>query len=131
MRRSIGIDNGEPAQHDRRPMRTVQALTFVVGAALSTYVHAEVVTFDADGRRNITCTCIAATSGCISRFFDAASGSQRREWVSTANARKGAKLDLTMYCYRKRDVAGEGDGLCCQGSNEPESLKMFHGALQK
>jgi hypothetical protein len=131
MRRNVDMENGGVANLDCTRMRIIQPLIFVLVLVLSTYGHAGEITFEADGRRNITCACIAATSGCASRFFHAASGSQRREWVSTANARRGRKLDLTMYCYRKRDVAGEGDGLCCLGSNESESLKMFHGALQK
>lgn len=130
MRLRIDAGNRHPAYQDGPPVRAIQALLIVSASLLPMCGFAAEVTFDADGIRNVNCACIVATSGCRSRILDAVSGSQRHEWVSSAYARKGASLDLTLYCYRKRDVAGGGEGLCCQGGNEAESLKMFEGTLQ-
>lgn len=131
MRLRIDADNRHLTCQDRPQTRAIRALLIVSVPLLPISVFAAEMTFDTDGSRNVSCACIVATSGCTSRFLDAVSGSQRHEWVSTAYARKGGRLDLTLYCYRKRDVVGEGQGLCCQASNEAESLGMFEGTLQE
>lgn len=131
MRLRIDADNRHHACQDRPRIRAIRALLIVSVSLLPMCVVATEVTFDTDGSRNVSCACIASTSGCTSAVLRAVSGSHRHEWVSTANARKGAKLDLTLYCYRKRDVVGEGQGLCCKAWNEAESLGMFEGTLQE
>ncbi len=104
----------------------------VVVVSLAVTGHAETVTFDVNGKRNIECLCVAATSGCQLKVFDALAGSQRHTWVYEISTRKGATVDLTEICYRKRDVEKLGDGLCCEASDPGESMKrFFSGKLQK
>ena len=84
-----------------------------------------------DGDIKIACTCILATAGCQSKVLDALAGKQRVTWIQSASMKKSASYILGQLCYRKRNVDGLGGGLCCEGSNEAESLKLFRGEIWK
>ncbi|HQU81110.1 MAG TPA: hypothetical protein PLU47_16780 [Azonexus sp.] len=82
-----------------------------------------------DGPINVHCRCAVANPGCQSKVFDAIAGQERFEWTSPASTKKGTKYNLDHFCYRKRDVSGAGDGLCCEiPGNEKKSVQnLFRG----
>ena len=84
-----------------------------------------------DGVAKVNCICVVAISGCQSKLVDALGGKERHTWTQDAFVKGGATHNLDQLCFRKRDVAGAGAGLCCEiPNNEPESTKsMFRGAI--
>lgn len=89
------------------------------------------VTFDRSGELYVGCACVAATSGCKSRLL-AALADQKVTWTQVGSAREGATIDLTEWCFRRRDVAGHGEGLCCSAGDEySANAPMFQGSFQE
>lgn len=82
-----------------------------------------------DGPISVQCRCVVANPGCQSKLFDAITGQERFEWTSPASTKKGKEYNLDQFCYRKRDVSGQGDGLCCEvpGNEEKSIQNLFRG----
>lgn len=83
-----------------------------------------------EGKHNITCECIAATSGCSFQYLYEAAGSQRLSWVQERN--EGGSVDLSQACYHERDEDKHGQGLCCEplDGSEESIEQVFRGTLR-
>ena len=78
----------------------------------------------------LDCQCILATSGCNFALFDEAAGKPRHTWYQDFTPPGGQSTlhDRALACWRKRDVQGSGDGLCCQlNNNESDADRYFKG----
>jgi len=89
-------------------------------------------TAPADAKILVQCECVAATTGCQSKVFDSLSGKQRVAWTQEAQAKKGVVYNLNQLCYRKRDVKGAGDELCCEvpGDETATTKNLFRGTVR-
>jgi hypothetical protein len=85
-----------------------------------------------DGKVTIACTCVAGGTACQSKLFDSLSGSERFQWNQTGYTKKGAVYNLDEACYRKRDVKGAGDSLCCEvpGDEQLTIKNLFRGSVK-
>lgn len=80
----------------------------------------------------IDCVCLVGRSGCQSNILASQGGKDVKTWVTPAHLLAGHTYDLNQTCYRKRDVDGQGDGMCCVADNESDSIKnLFRGTPQK
>ena len=84
-----------------------------------------------DGKVTISCLCIAATSLCQSKLFDSLAGKERFDWAQEGFTKKGQRYNLNEACYRKRNVDGRGEGLCCEvpGDEKQTIKRMFRGTV--
>jgi hypothetical protein len=89
---------------------------------------------DHTGTWNIECMCISPDGGVdvCSRLktWDDAAGQPRHTWPQTVSrlGQANKEIDLSSACYRKRDVDGMGEGLCCS-TTESEASKYFVGKV--
>jgi hypothetical protein len=95
----------------------------------SSLADPHVVTLAKDGTAYIDCTCIAATSACVSSIGDALGGKERFKWTSTGAAKAGASVDISDLCWRRRNNDLEGQGLCCSLNNDQRDVRFFWGEL--
>lgn len=63
------------------------------------------------GKARVHCYCVLLSGGCGYDFFTA--GVQTHNWWQQNSFTKSMAVDLAEACHRKRDVQGEGEGLCC------------------
>jgi hypothetical protein len=91
--------------------------------------HGEVVIPEKDETISTFCECLTAFSGCESKLLASAAGYPLYSWYQTNYLKKGVQIDLNAACYRKRDVEGMGDGLCCTfPNNEAKTISnLFRG----
>jgi len=87
------------------------------------------VTASSSGNAFISCVCVLATSGCPLKRFDELAGSPRQSWVQPAAVLEGHTYDVSLLCYRQRDVQGRGEGLCCQLDGDEKDVRYFSGSL--
>ena len=87
------------------------------------------VTMDKDGTANIKCQCIADRAGCASKILNQIGGDERAEWHQMAAVLAGHKYDLSMLCYKKRDVEKMGEGNCCKFDGDERDIRFFWGDL--
>jgi hypothetical protein len=87
------------------------------------------------GTYNVKCACVEGKTGCSKKFLWKASGEGLQTWYQDAELMASRAEDISAACYRKRDVDGLGDGLCCTvstkpgGTPDPAELHAFFGAL--
>jgi hypothetical protein len=81
----------------------------------------------------LSCQCVAGgPEACVLKIWDAASGSQRMDWTQSIYLKGDeTSLDLTMACYRKRNVIDGGNGLCCEANGDAEIQRLFKGILRQ
>jgi hypothetical protein len=94
-----------------------------------------VFTVEASMAETLDCTCVLETALCESARADEASGKQRVRWTQRLFTRDDASpsaKELSMACWRKRDVApGGGEGSCCTHYNdERDAERYFKGTLR-
>ena len=84
--------------------------------------------------RSLHCQCVLATTSCNFKVFDEAAGKPRHEWYRDFTTNESKTYDnefLAKACWRKRDVDGQGDGLCCaRNKDESDASRYFKGALK-
>lgn len=100
---------------------------------LPNVARGEVITKpEKDEAITVKCECLAAFSLCELEVFASAAGKPKHSWTQTNYLKKGVKADLNAACYRKRDVAGQGDGLCCSftGNQAKTISNLFRGTRQ-
>jgi len=87
---------------------------------------------DKDADLRVECTCIVDDALCQLKTADSILGNQRKTWTQLIHVRPNVPADLNAACYRKRDVTGFGDGLCCTMPNDEASTikKLFRGEVQ-
>lgn len=90
---------------------------------------------DFTGPAVMHCYCILATSGCKSNFFWKAAGSPVHNWWQDVHLIKDKETDLVSACFRKRDVEGLGNELCCpvneeNGKPDEAMMKKFYGVSE-
>lgn len=90
---------------------------------------------DFSGEGRIHCYCIAGTSGCSREFFWRVAGLPTNDWWQDVNLVSGKAADLTAACFRKREVKGLGNGLCCSvdekdGKPDDEMMRKFFGVSE-
>jgi hypothetical protein len=89
------------------------------------------VKVNATGKARIACVCIVSTSGCALKRFDEIAGKPRKTWIQEAHVIQGHEYDASLLCYRKRDVQGHGEGLCCEVNRDERDLRFFFGKVQR
>jgi hypothetical protein len=102
-----------------------------IGATWLIYAcHADsnIITADKTGSIQITCACVVATSACASRILNAISGqSGIHSWTQPESLVQGHSFDLSLLCWRKRDVDDKGANLCCRHSGQEDDVRFFWG----
>lgn len=76
----------------------------------------------------LKCQCVLATSLCNFARYDEAAGKPRQRWVQDVFDPPGRRLstsELAANCWRKRDVKGGGEGLCCSKSNAEDDADLY------
>src|ERR1700722_10392302 len=83
-----------------------------------------VITPTQDGPAQISCSCITAVSACASRILNTISGqSGTTTWTQEASLNEGHPVDLSLACWRKRDVDKMGGGFCCRNSGNEDDVR--------
>jgi hypothetical protein len=88
-----------------------------------------IVKASATGKALITCTCVLGTSGCAVKRFDELAGQPRKTWTQDAHVIQGKEYDASLLCFRKRDVTGLGDGVCCEINKDERDLRFYFGSI--
>jgi hypothetical protein len=108
----------------------VSAMCFWMLLVSPSSASAEQVTFQKDGKANVQCQCVLATTGCQSKLFSSLAGKEIHSWHQEINVKKNMRLNLNEVCYRKRNVDKLGDGLCCTTQDETKNIdKLFRGTV--
>ncbi len=79
----------------------------------------------------LACKCVSVESGCT-KISDLSSGAVRIKWQQKIHLQAGKEVDLSEACWRKRDVDGMGNGLCCSVApvdDAKTNLGFFWGEL--
>lgn len=120
----IGSDNME--------LKFIHLVYVMVLLALASTAQAAETIFDKNGKANIQCQCVLATTGCQSKVLWNVAGKEVHTWHQEISVKQNMRLDLNDVCYRKRDVAKQGEGLCCSTNSESETIeKLFRGTVSK
>lgn len=113
---------------------TSSLLTACVSLSLAAAADAPLIsrmTFDRTGQSLIHCACVAKTIGgaaCRYKVVDGLSGKERPDWWQEVHHEAGNEVDLSMACWRKRNVDTHGAGLCCEpemkNENYPDDAQL-------
>lgn len=87
-------------------------------------------TFTSAAAWSLDCQCVAVQGLCSFKLFDDAAGQPRITWTQEFFPPGGQSTahDRALACWRKRDVDGLGNGLCCSLNNdESDADRYFRG----
>lgn len=114
----------------------LQRPIIIVGTILSlnslSYADSNVVLFDNAGERNIECYCIAmddpATTACAPLSLNDDLTGSLENWTTSITPPPGKETDLSLACWRKKGMAGEG--ACCSLNDDQSDVRYFWGKVQ-
>ena len=113
-------------------MRILVAALFSTWYVTNAVAAENIVEFEDSGKLYVLCACVEATSGCTSKMLDAAAGRPRVSWSQVGTAKAGVNLDLSKWCYRRRDTDGPGTEFCCSiGTDYEADSRFFWGELDR
>ena len=92
------------------------------------------VKFARAGEARLHCACVTTRSGCDTKLSQPLAVESVHQWRQTLQVEAGENVDVSAACWRKRDVPGHGDALCCSpvlnqnGDPVPAELRKLYGA---
>jgi hypothetical protein len=92
------------------------------------------VKFARAGDAKLHCACVTTRSGCDTKLSQPLAAESVHQWWQTLQVEAGESIDVAAACWRKRDVPGHGDALCCSpvlnqnGDPMPAELRKLYGA---
>ena len=92
------------------------------------------VKFTRAGDAKLHCACVTTRSGCDTKLSQPLAAESVHQWRQTLQVEAGESVDVAAACWRKRDVPGHGDALCCSpvlnqnGDPVPAELRKLYGA---
>lgn len=82
------------------------------------------VTFTREGDAKVHCACVTTRGGCDVKLKLPLAEDGVHQWWQTVQADAGKPVDISAACWRKRDVPGHGDALCCSPDLNPDGLPV-------
>ncbi|SCY54353.1 hypothetical protein SAMN05216308_11648 [Nitrosospira sp. Nsp13] len=93
--------------------------------------HSETIMPDKNEEITIKCECLISDTACEFEVFANMHGKPLQTWYQEGTLTAGVSADLNAACYRKRDVSGMGEGLCCTTSDVTKTISnLFRGTRQ-
>jgi hypothetical protein len=84
----------------------------------------------------VRCACLTVRGGCDGKLQLPFAPDTVHQWWQAVQTEKGKAFDIATACWRKRDVPGYGDALCCSpgikpgGEPIPGELRHLYGATE-
>ncbi len=109
-------------------------ISFICSILIASSVPAEpnMVTFEDSGTLYVQCECLVAFPACQSEILSQIAGKPKQTWTQTGTVKKDVTLDLTHWCFRRRELDGPGVGICCTNGDEYEdNMSLFQGTFDE